>query len=208
MPLRNLLIMCLCWHALAPWMSVCQAEDTGPAAPGCDETVHFSRVAQADAHTALRASFLVRGDADAVYTTLRDAAKFPEFMPNTDEVTVLEQAEDHQIVSFKGSSGLFKSEVVLRRVADDRSRRISWSLVRGSLTSSDGFWAVEHDTMCGASRVNYSNTVDAKLPVPGSLVRSFLRKSIEDTAVSLRKRVSSNGTWQSEEYRKRLKHER
>ena len=124
---------------------VCHAEDT-PAAPGCDETVHFSRVAQADAHTALRASFLVRGDADAVYETLRDAEKFPEFMPNTDEVTVLEQAEDHQIVSFKGSSGLFKSEVVLRRVADDRSRRISWSLIRGSLKSSDGFWSVEHDT--------------------------------------------------------------
>ncbi len=82
---------------------------------------------------ALRASFLVQGDADLVDETLRNAEKFPEFMPNTDEVQVLERAEDHQIVSFKGSSGLFKSEVVLRRVADDRSRRISWSLVRGSL---------------------------------------------------------------------------
>ena len=134
--------------------------------------------------------------------------KIPEFMPNTDEVTVLEQAEDHQIVSFKGSSGLFKSEVVLRRVADDRCRRISWNLVRGSLKSSEGFWAVEHDTMCGASRVTYANTVDAKLPVPARLVRSFLRTSIEDTAVNLRRRVASDGTWQSEEYRKRLKKSR
>ena len=188
-------------------MPVCHAEDT-PAAPGCDETVHFSRVAQDDTHTALRASFLVRGDADAVYEILRDAEKFPEFMPNTDEVQVLEQAGDHQIVSFKGSSGLFKSEVVLRRVADNCSRRISWSLVRGSLKSSEGFWAVEHDTMCGASRVTYSNTVDAKLPVPGSLVRSFLQKSIDDTAVNLRKRVASNGTWQSKEYLRRMKKSR
>jgi ribosome-associated toxin RatA of RatAB toxin-antitoxin module len=204
---RNLLILCLCWHALAPCHAVCRADDT-PAAPGCDETVHFSRVAQADAHTALKASFLVRGDADLVYETLRDAEKFPEFMPNTDEVQVLEHAADHRIVSFKGSSGLFKSEIVLRRVADDRSRRISWNLIRGSLKSSDGFWSVEHDPACGASRVNYSNTVDAKLPVPASLVQSFLRKSIEDTAVSLRRRVASNGTWQSEEYRKRLKKSR
>ena len=208
MPLRNLFIMFLCWHALAPRMSVCHAGDSCAAVPGCDEAVHFSRVAQADAHTALRASFLVRGDADEVYTALRDAEKFPEFMPNTDEVKVLEHAEDHQIVSFKGSSGPFKSEVVLRRVADDHSRRIAWSLVRGSLKSSDGFWSVEHDTMCGVSRVNYSNTVDAKLPLPGRLVRSFLRTSIEDTAMNLRKRVASNGTWQSEEYRRRLKKSR
>jgi ribosome-associated toxin RatA of RatAB toxin-antitoxin module len=170
--------------------------------------VHFRQVAQADAHTALRASFLVRGDVDDVYTTLRDAEKFPEFMPNTDEVQVLERAQDHQIVSFKGSSGLFKSEIVLRRVADDRSRRISWNLVRGSLKSSDGFWAIEHDPMCGASRVTYSNTVDAKLPVPARFVHSFLRKSIEDTAVSLRRRVASGGTWQSEEYCRRLKKSR
>jgi ribosome-associated toxin RatA of RatAB toxin-antitoxin module len=194
-------------HAIALDPSLCHSEDT-PVAPGCEETVHFSRVVQLDAHTAMRATFLVRGDADAVYTTLRDAEKFPEFMPNTDEVTVLERAEDHQIVSFKGSSGLFKSEVILRRVADNRSRRISWSLVRGSLKSSEGFWAVEHDTTCGASRVTYSNTVNAKLPVPTRLVHSFLRTSIEDTAVSLRRRVASNGTWQSEEYRKRLKKSR
>jgi len=189
-------------------MAVCHAEDIGPVATGCDETVYFSRGAQTDVHTALQASFLVRGDADAVYETLRDAEKFPEFMPNTDQVQVLERAEDHQIVSFKGSSGLFKTEVVLRRVADARSRRITWSLIRGSLKSSEGFWAVEHDTTCGASRVTYSNTVDAKLPVPARLVRSFLRTSIEDTAVRLRRRVASNGTWQSEEYRRHLKKSR
>lgn len=207
MPLRKLLIICLCWHVLSTCLSLCHAEDTA-AAPECDEAVHFSRIAQSDKRMALRAAFLVRGDVDDVYTTLRDAEKFSEFMPNTDEVKVLEHAEDHQIVSFKGSSGPFKSEVVLRRVADDRSRRIVWSLVRGSLKSSDGFWSVEHDTVCGASRVTYANTVDANLPLPGRLVRSFLRTSIEDTAVRLRKRVSSGGVWQSEEYRRRLKKSR
>lgn len=211
MPLPKLIIpklgiVCLCLHALALGPSFCYGENACSSSPECSDAVHFSRTVGTDSRTALRAAFLVRGKADDVYQALRDAEKFPEFMPGTDEVQILENAEDHQIVSFKGSSGLFKAEVVLRRVADDRQRLITWSLVRGSLKSSDGFWAVETDSLCGASLVTYSNTIASKMPVPTRLVHSFLRGSIENTAVNLRRRIASGGVWQSEEYRRRKEH--
>lgn len=170
--------------------------------PECAETVQFSRAVETDSRMALQATFLVNGNADDVYRALRDAEKFPEFMPGTEEVEVLEKTDVFQIVLFKGSSGPFSAEVVLRRVADDCRRRITWSLVRGSLKSSDGFWAVENDNECGASRVTYSNAVESKLPVPARLIHSFLRGSIEDTAVNLRRRIASGGIWQSERYRR------
>jgi hypothetical protein len=80
--------------------------------------------------------------------------------------------------------------------------------VRGSLKSSEGFWAVETNNLCGTSLVTYSNIVDANLPVPARLIHSFLRSNIEETAVNLRKRVASGGVWQSKKYQKRLKHKR
>jgi ribosome-associated toxin RatA of RatAB toxin-antitoxin module len=140
---------------------------------------------------------------DDVYHTLRDAERFPEFMPGTDEVRILEDNGKCKTVLFKGSRGFLSAEVVLRRISDDPLRRISWSLVRGSLKSSDGFWSVEQDTRCEAALVTYSNTVDAKLLVPTRIVHAFLRKSVEETAECLRLRVASGGVWQSEKYKKR-----
>ncbi len=169
----------------------------------CDDGVYFSRSVEPDSRTALRATFLVDGSADDVYHTLRDAERFPEFMPGTDEVCVLENKDTMQIVSFKGRRGFITAEVVLRRTSDDQNRRITWSLVRGSLKSSDGFWTVAPDEQCGASLVTYSNIVDAKLPLPKRVIHSFLRGSIEETAACLRRRVQSGGVWQSEKYLKR-----
>jgi len=174
----------------------------------CDSTVHFSRHAGPDSGTELRATFLVQGDPDEVYRTLRDAERFPEFMPGTSEVRVLEKHPDCQIVSFKGARGIFEAEVVLRRVSDDTRRRISWSLVRGSLKSSDGFWLVEPYSRCGAALVSYANTVEARPLVPARLIHSFLRGSIEDTAECLRRRVASGGVWQSDTYLKQAAKER
>ncbi len=198
-----LVINLFCMSLIDSGALLCHATPDTAAPPACDDGVYFSRRVEPDARTALRATFLVEGNVDDVYRTLRDAERFPEFMPGTHEVIVLEDNADFQIVSFKGGRGLFATEVVLQRTSDDHLRRISWSLVRGSLKSSDGFWNVEPDTVCGASRVTYSNIVDAKLPLPTRVIHSFLRSSIEETAECLRLRVASGDVWQSDTYLKR-----
>jgi len=192
-----------CLLLIVPGALHCRAAQTTSVPAACDDSVYFSRSVEPDARTALRASFRVHGDVDDVYRTLRDAERFPEFMPGTHEVVVLEDSAEFQIVSFKGGCGLFATEVVLRRTSDDQQRRISWSLVRGSLKSSDGFWEVEPDAHCGAALVTYSNIVDAKLPLPTRVIHSFLRRNIEETAECLRQRIASNGVWQSDAYLKR-----
>jgi ribosome-associated toxin RatA of RatAB toxin-antitoxin module len=198
-----LVINLFCMSLIDSGALLCHATPDTAAPPACDDGVYFSRSVELDARTALRAAFHVHGDVDDVYRTLRDAERFPEFMPGTHEVIVLEDSAEFQIVSFKGGRGLFATEVVLRRTSDDQQRRISWSLVRGSLKSSDGFWSVEPDTHCGTALVTYFNIVDAKLPLPARVIHSFLRRNIEETAECLRQRVASNGMWQSDTYLKR-----
>lgn len=176
------------------------AAGAGKSGPG---DVRFEKVSLPDGRTAVRASFHVQGDRALVYETLRDAEKFPEFMPNTREVTVLDTGAGFQIVNFRGGTGVFKTDITLKRSCDAQQHRISWSLVAGQPKSCDGFWQVLPAPEGAGATVVYENTLDLHLLIPDVLVRSFLKKSLRKTAERLQKRVRSNGVWISKEYRTR-----
>lgn len=175
----------------------------GGAGTSGSRDVRFEKKALQNGKTAVRATFHVCGDCVSVYGTLRDAEKFPEFMPNTRAVTVLETGKEYRIVNFRGGTGIFKTDITLKRFCDDRQQRISWSLVAGQPKSCDGFWQVQPASEGAGTMVVYENTIDLHLLIPDVLVRSFLKKSLRETAECLRRRVQSNGVWTSQEYRRR-----
>lgn len=154
-----------------------------------------------DGKKALRAVFHVKADPDLVYRTLRDVERFPEFMPDSKRVKILEKGERHQIVAFSGSRGPLRADIVMKRVVDDRERRIEWSLVKGPPRELSGYWQVAGETRDGGVFVAYSNYMNAGQLIPDFLARSLLRSDIRAMVVNIRKRVESGGTWQSDAYR-------
>jgi len=181
------------------------AAGTGGAAPAPDsEKGQLSAERMADGRTAVKAIFRIAASPAAVYETLRDAARFPEFMPDTREVRILEAGPGYQIAYFWGGEGLVESKLTLKREYDDRRQRISWNLVKGRPRAVTGFWQVEEQTAGQGAVITYVNHVDAGAWIPDTIARAFIRKDIDQMAENLRKRVLSGGVWKSEEYLRRM----
>ena len=154
---------------------------------------------------AVKAVFRIQGRPDQVYETLRDVSGFPEFMPGTREVRILESGPGYHIASIVGEKGIFQSTSVMRRIFSEDEHRISWYQVEGQARAIDGFWVVEGENDREESLVTYQTYVDGGALVPDSIVREHIRKGIPPMVASLQKRVESGGTWKSETFLKRQK---
>jgi len=168
--------------------------------PAADET-KITEEAAPNGKTAVKAVFFIPGDPDLVYAILKDASRFPEFMPDTKEARIIESAEDFHVADFTGSNGLIQSRFVMKRFFADRERRISWTQVEGSARDVHGSWLVRAEN--GGSVVTYWSVVDAGALVPDALVRAYQKESIPPMVANLKLRVQSGGTWKSEAYLKK-----
>ena len=150
--------------------------------------------------------FNIEADTELVYITLRNVEKFPEFMPGSAEVKILENGSNYQVVKFSGSRGFLSADIVMRRTIDDNNKRIEWKLVEGPLSEVCGYWRVERDNKKkSVAIVHYSNYVDAGALIPGFLVRKYLYEDIKKMVPNIKKRVESGGTWMSDEYLEKTK---
>jgi ribosome-associated toxin RatA of RatAB toxin-antitoxin module len=194
--LRWLGVLCFTLMSVAPHQGLCSRSDTASRAEGVkvtEEKIPGGRIA-------IQAVFRIDAPPDQVYKTLRDASRFPEFMPGTKEVRILESGDGYQVASFLGGSGLFESTVVMKRTLADTERRVSWTLVKGRVREMTGFWLVQEAEEQAVSLVTYRNYVNAGALIPDGIVREYLKRDIPPMVAALRKRVLSGGTWRSEAY--------
>ena len=158
---------------------------------------------RADGKKAVTAVFSVNADPELVYHTLRDVERFPEFMPGSAAVKMLEKKAGYQVVKFSGSRGLLSADIVMKRIIDDKNRKIEWSIVDGPPKEVSGYWSVGSND--NGSIVHYSNYVDAGLLIPGFLVRKYLIEDIQRMVPNIIRRIESGGTWLSGEYLEKMK---
>jgi ribosome-associated toxin RatA of RatAB toxin-antitoxin module len=200
--LREIMVLLLfVVHFLLPsagYAAECTDACQVPAASANEPTITEEKAA--NGKTAVKAVFFVPGEPDLVYGILKDASRFPEFMPDTLEARIIESAEDYHVADFRGSNGLIQSRFVMRRIFADQERRISWTQVEGNARDVKGSWVVQAEN--GGSVVTYWSVVDAGALVPDALVRAYQKESIPPMVANLRLRVESGGTWKSEAYLK------
>lgn len=193
---RILILTCLIQVGL---VGSCCGEDAFSFCEEREEKILITDELRPDGEKAVRAVFRVKADPDLVYQTLRDVERFPEFMPNSERVEILEQRDGFQIVKFSGSRGVFKADIVMERLLDNARRRIDWHLVEGPPRALSGYWQVERENEKKGALITYYNYLDAGRLIPDFLVRIFLRDDIRAMAATIRKRVEGGGICQSEE---------
>ena len=86
--------------------------------------------------------FNLEADPELIYITLRDVEKFPEFVPGSAQVKILESGNNYQVVKHSGSRGLLSADIVMRRIIDN-NKRLEWKLVDGPPWEVSGYWHVE-----------------------------------------------------------------
>jgi hypothetical protein len=69
-----------------------------------------------DGKKCVKATFILDGDPELIYNTLLQVEKFPEFMPGSAKVEILECGDNYQVVKFSGQRGMFSADIVMKRV--------------------------------------------------------------------------------------------
>lgn len=200
--LFSLMFLLYMVSALSADYSFAQSSGRSPV-PDAQE-VQLSNERMPDGKNAIKAIFRITAAPVDVFETLRDATRFPEFMPDTREVRIVENGPGYQIAYFHGGEGLFESDITLKREYDNRSCRISWSLVKGRPRAVSGFWQIDKGPDENSAVVTYVNHIDPGAWIPDAVARAFIRRNINQIAENLRKRVCSGGIWKSEEYLRRM----
>jgi len=149
---------------------------------------------------AIRAVFRIEAQPRTVYETLKDIAEFPEFMPDTKEVQILESGPGYHIANVLTENGLLLTRIVLKRIFSEAEYRISWYQVEGQAREVDGFWLVKGDREEEGSVVTFQSYVDAGPLIPKVVVREQIKKSICPMVASIEKRIESGGTWKSKSF--------
>ena len=196
----------LCLLTLLTYLSPSYGEVAAPSSqlPPLEEQMAIIDQTTPDGRAEVRAVFRLEAAPDTVYETLRDPSHFPEFMPNSRDVEILESGKDYQVVQIWGTNNLLGRSVTTKRVYHDHQLRISWSLVEGHLKSVKGYWHVKAAPDKKGSIVTYWNSVEAGTLVPDAVTRIFLRRHIEKAAENIQRRIDSGGIWKSAEYLRRI----
>jgi ribosome-associated toxin RatA of RatAB toxin-antitoxin module len=123
---------------------------------------------------------LIEAPVDRFYELVVDYERYPEFVPGIKACRVKPGAERH--VEYELDLGVKRIRYVLR-MAEDRPRRVAWSLVSGELMKvSNGSWDLEDEG--GRTRALYS--VEIQIARPPLVPQAFIdRVSDELTKVQL-----------------------
>jgi uncharacterized membrane protein len=195
-PLALAWVFCLGMIALLPLSSNGASEEdetSRTAITVTEEKMEGGRVA-------VRAVFQIEARPETVYETLKEIAEFPEFMPDTKDVQILESGPGYHIANVLSKNGPLENRIVMKRVFLEAEYRISWHQVEGQAKEAEGFWLVKGDKDGEGSIVTFQSYVDAGPLIPKSIVRDQIKKSISPMVASIEKRIESGGTWKSKSF--------
>lgn len=166
-----------------------------PAAlQAAEKEIVISDQKRPDGKKEITAVFYLDTEPELIYGILKDVRKFPEFMPDSEKVDMIEEGDNFHIVKFSGAIGPFDSIVVMKRVFNDQDKSIEWVQLEGLAKEVSGLWKVEGNRQGEkGTKVFYSNYVNAGKLVPPFMVRRYMKKNILQMVDAIKNRVNTVG---------------
>ena len=130
---------------------------------------------------------------DRVYAVARDVERFPDFMPDVQRITVIENSADgaRQVVEWVGLIPTFKLTVKWTEedLWDDRERTCRFRQLKGDFTEYGGLWRFvpEAEGTRFESEVNY----ELDIPTIGPLIKGVVRKIMTDNMIRLQNAIKA-----------------
>lgn len=120
---------------------------------------------------------------------ITDFARYPSFLPEMEEATVLRQDGDVWDVRFAVRI-IRRLEYTLHLVRED-DQRLSWTLIEGVFRSNTGGWDLEPLDGGARTRATYTLDLDTGMFVPGSVLRTLLDHNLPATLAAFKARAEA-----------------
>ncbi len=130
---------------------------------------------------------------DRVYAIARDIEAFPEFMPDVQEVKILEQRPDgYQSSAWVGIVREFKRTIQWTEEDhwDDANHTCAFKQIQGDYDKLEGTWSFQEEN--GGTRFNsfleYEYVVPTLGPLVGKVIYSIVVKNVENILEAIKMR--------------------
>ena len=141
----------------------------------------------------VHAEIVITAPTERVYELAKDVERFPEFLPNVQQVTVRERDGARTVSEWVGLVPEFRRTIkwVEEDMWDDQARSCRFRSLSGDWDRYEGVWTFEADGE--GTRVKLEIGYDYNVPLIGPLIRELLRRLVqrnaEETLEGLRRRA-------------------
>jgi ribosome-associated toxin RatA of RatAB toxin-antitoxin module len=144
----------------------------------------------------VESSIIIKGDIDKVFECARDIERFPEYMPDVKEVTVLERDGDRVVSEWTAYIPDFKMTVkwVEEDIWNKDAYTCEFKLIKGDYAAYSGKWTfskVEDGTKFD-SVVEY----EYEVPLIGSLIKGLVQRKVQENVdqilIGVKRRVEES----------------
>jgi ribosome-associated toxin RatA of RatAB toxin-antitoxin module len=136
---------------------------------------------------------IVNGTLERCFAVVTDVERYPDWVPDVKEVSVLERDDlgRARLVSFRAGAFGRSAHYVLAYDYSDAPSTLSWTQRDGDITRSlEGSYSFV-ESANGATEVLYSLSIDLRVPVPGFVKRRAESNILHAALRDLKVRVES-----------------
>lgn len=142
-------------------------------------------------------SVTINAPLDRVYVIAKDVERFPEFMPDVKELTVLEREGNRVVTRWAGVIQQFKVTVrwTEEDVWDDTAHTCTFRQLEGDYDLLEGTWTfteVPEGTLF-RSEVTYEYHVPLLGPLVARVVKHLVSTNIQNLLEAVKRRAEANG---------------
>ena len=128
----------------------------------------------------IETTIVVDAPARAVYELAKDQARFPEFMPDVESVTIVADEGARVVSRWKTLVEEAPIEWLEEDLFDDAALRVDFRLIEGDLDTFEGSWTfVERD---GATLVTLGVEYDFGVPTLAELIGPTLQRKVRENS--------------------------
>lgn len=122
---------------------------------------------------------VVKAPVERVYQIARDIERFPEFMDDVVEVTILEQTPERQVSHWVGLIEEFKRtlEWTEEDFWNEQERSCEFRMLEGDFSAYRGTWSFEEDEE--GTLVTLVVEYEYNVPLIGALIKKLLHKKVQ-----------------------------
>ena len=125
---------------------------------------------------------------DQFFDLITEYEKYPEFLQEVKQVTVLKTEQNRRLVEFHVS--VIKSFSYSLWLTEERPREIRWEFASGDVfKTNSGYWRLQEQA--GKTSVDYSVEATFKLFVPGPIAKTLVSVNLPNMMAAYHKRVAS-----------------
>ena len=121
------------------------------------------------------------------YKVVEDLERFPEFMPNVNSLTLLEEEGNRKVAAWDITIDDAPLSWIEEGIYDKQNMLVQFRSLEGVFDRFDGYWQVE--PMGQGSRVTFELTYEIGLPEIEDIVGPILRERMIENAESMLKAI-------------------